>query len=96
MKRIKLINSHLLRRIRVTCPSCTGDGDFQVEKPQPQNFSRDIGEMDIITKTCTECNGTGEVEMDDCDLELDNEEQLPALMQYEIVFTNAIRPSKKR
>lgn len=74
MKRIKLINSHLLRRIRVTCPACTGDGDLQIEKPRPQNFNRDVGEMDIITEVCYQCDGTGEVEMDDCDPDLDNEE----------------------
>tara|TARA_R110000751_G_scaffold244058_2_gene344244 strand:+ start:161 stop:340 length:180 start_codon:yes stop_codon:yes gene_type:complete len=45
----------------VLCPVCTGDGTTVREVPRPQSFSRDIGEIDMISSTCYACDGRGEV-----------------------------------
>jgi len=53
----------------VTCPTCDGDGDVQYEVPRPQNFNRDVGEIDIISSECHHCDGNGEIEVDDVDFD---------------------------
>jgi len=53
----------------VTCPTCDGDGDIQTEVPRPQNFNRDVGEIDVITSECFHCAGKGEIEIDDVDFD---------------------------
>ena len=68
---IKLQNAHLLRRTMIVCPVCTGDGTTEIERPRPQNFNRDVGEMDVISSTCYACDGKGEVSMDDDYLDKD-------------------------
>ena len=73
MTKIKLINNHRLKRTMITCPACTGDGTLEFERARPQNFNRDIGEIDIISSTCYACNGSGSIDMDDCE-ELDIDE----------------------
>ena len=73
MRKIKLINNHLLKRLPIACPICGGGGSLECERPRAQNFNRDVGEMDTVDETCDACDGTGIVEMDDDD-ELDNDE----------------------
>lgn len=53
----------------VACPTCDGDGEVHIEVPRPQNFNRDVGEIDVITSECFHCAGKGEIEVDDVDFE---------------------------
>jgi DnaJ-class molecular chaperone len=65
---MKLFSNKELAMI-VTCPTCDGDGDVQYEVPRPQNFNRDVGEIDIISSECHHCDGNGEIEVDDVDFD---------------------------
>tara|TARA_R110000737_G_scaffold294661_1_gene301315 strand:- start:618 stop:803 length:186 start_codon:yes stop_codon:yes gene_type:complete len=56
-------------RMLVACPTCDGDGEVHIEVPRPQNFNRDVGEIDVITSECFHCAGKGEIEVDDVDFE---------------------------
>jgi len=71
---VKFQGVYKLKRVMIVCPACAGDGTIDLEVPRPQNFNRDIGEVDVVSTTCHACDGRCEIEMDDYDEDLDNEE----------------------
>jgi RecJ-like exonuclease len=46
------------------CPECEGRGTMTYERVYTQNFSRDIGFIDEYEDDCSNCGGTGEVEVE--------------------------------
>ena len=53
---------------RVTCSVCDGDGKIEYEIPKPQSFTRDIGFIDTAWDNCYNCNGDGDIPIDDWEL----------------------------
>jgi|TARA_R110001583_G_scaffold122749_2_gene274023 DnaJ-class molecular chaperone len=51
------------------CEECGGEGEVEEEFFRPQSFDRDIGIIDSRTVTCEVCNGSGEVDLGEDDLD---------------------------
>ena len=50
---------------RKVCEDCDGWGAIEVDAPRPHGFDRDVGYMDVDKIECPECEGTGELEIED-------------------------------
>ena len=44
---------------------CDGEGEYLVDVPMRQSFSRDVGEYETEYQTCEDCNGAQQVKRDD-------------------------------
>ncbi len=51
---------------RKVCEECDGWGAIEVDAPRPHGFNRDVGYMDVDKIECPECEGTGELESEQC------------------------------
>ena len=49
----------------IDCPMCDGEGEYLVDVPMRQSFSRDVGEYETEYQTCEDCNGAQQVKRDD-------------------------------
>ena len=47
------------------CKECDGCGVITVDAPQPHNFNRDVGYIDVDKIECPECRGSGKEECED-------------------------------
>ncbi len=57
------------RPTQMKCEECGGEGEVEEEFFRPQSFDRDIGIIDSRTVTCEVCNGSGEVDLGEDDLD---------------------------
>lgn len=46
----------------IDCPTCDGEGGYDVEVPMRQSFTRDVGEYKTEWETCEDCNGAKQIE----------------------------------
>ena len=46
----------------IDCPTCDGEGEYLVDVPMRQSFTRDVGEYETEWETCEDCNGAKQIE----------------------------------
>ena len=56
-------------RTTVACKECTGDGFIEIERMPVRTSYNDAPEPYCESEPCENCNGSGEIQMDDVDFE---------------------------
>ena len=51
----------------IDCPTCEGEGGYDVEVPMRQSFTRDVGEYETEWQTCEDCGGEKQIEDEEAD-----------------------------